>query len=113
LPNNLLQLPSRRKARDGLCQTDSGEEIAAREFRNVWIWPLTLARQSERRICRPGPFLCQAAPPGITHAIGTVSVKTIPYEINIGMIFICRPVTLEIVEKRWPVRQQMVNLKVT
>ena len=54
---NLVQLPSRRKARDGLCQTDSGEEIAAREFRNVWIWPLTLARQSERRILQtPRPF---------------------------------------------------------
>jgi hypothetical protein len=62
---------------------------------------------------RPGPFLCQAAPPGITHAIGAVSVKTIPYEINISMIFICRPVMLEIVKICRPVRQQMVNLKVT
>ena len=49
---------------------------------------------------RPSLFLRQSAPPGITHAIGAISAKTIPYEINIGMIIICRPVSLEIVEKR-------------
>ena len=64
----------------------------------------TLYVKVKDRFGRTSPFLCQATPTGIARAVGAIPSKTIPNEINIDIITICRPVVLEIVEKGRPVR---------
>lgn len=50
------------------------------------------------------PFLGQSSPAGIPHAGGAISDKTLPDEIDINIVFVGRPVTLEIVKERRPFR---------
>ena len=73
-----------------------------------------LARHVEvkHRLGRAGPFLRQAAPAGIAGAIGAVAVQTVADEIDIHVVFIGRPVPLEVFEERRPIGRQVVNLEI-
>lgn len=62
---------------------------------------------------RPGRSLFSyAAPARASLARCAVPSRAEAHEIDIGMIGIRRPMPLEIIQERWPVRQQPMDLKV-
>jgi hypothetical protein len=64
------------------------------------------------RFCGARAFLGQTPPAGITHACGAVAVDAVADELDIGVILVGRPVSLEIVGEAQPVGQQPVRLEI-
>src|SRR5258706_12171287 len=54
----------------------------------------------------------QPSPAGVAATRRAVARDAVTNELDVGVVAIGRPVTLEILEKRGPVRRQLVTLKV-
>jgi hypothetical protein len=61
---------------------------------------------------RSGSFFCDAPPPRVTASGCTVAMVAITHEINVGVLVICRPVPLKIVEKCLPIVRQAVLVEI-
>ena len=59
-----------------------------------------------------GAFFGKPPPTGIAHAFGAIARRAIAHKIHIGVIIIRWPMTLKIIEKPRPFRQQPMDFKI-
>src|ERR1700722_12563778 len=64
------------------------------------------------RLGRARALLGQPSPARIAHSRGTVALHPVAYEIDISVVFVCRPMPLKIVEKGRPIRRQAILFKI-
>jgi hypothetical protein len=80
----------------------------------AWVdSPPVLAREVKHRFGAAGALLGQSPPAGIAHTRRAIPDRAMPYEIDIGVVLVGRPVPLEIVEERRPVGKQPMHLEIT
>ena len=56
--------------------------------------------------------LGQPTPAGVAHARRAIACHAIADEIDVGVILVRRPMALEIIEERRPIRLKAVNLEI-
>ena len=66
-------------------------------------------RRWRTAICRAS---CCAAPAGVTTTCSAVASQAVAHEIDVGMVGVCGPVALEVLQERGPVRLQLVHFEI-
>jgi hypothetical protein len=61
---------------------------------------------------RSGPYFRDSPPSRITTASRRIAANALSNEINIGVVFVCWPMLLKVVQERGPVMGQVVFLKI-
>jgi hypothetical protein len=64
------------------------------------------------RLGAAGARLGQSPPQGIARARRAFANRAVAHEVDIGMIVVCRPVKLEIVEKCLPIKFEAMCLEI-
>ncbi|EME70274.1 hypothetical protein H261_08813 [Paramagnetospirillum caucaseum] len=67
----------------------------------------------EYRFGSTGPFLSQSPPPSVAGAIRTIPHGTMPNEIDIDMIAVSGPMSMEIIKEGRPIRRQTMHFKIS
>ena len=63
-------------------------------------------------LCSTSPLLCEPPPAGVSLSSRTMASRSEADKINVDMIFVGRPMLLEIIKKEWPVEQEPMLLEI-
>src|SRR5271156_234862 len=64
------------------------------------------------RLCTPSADFGHTPPPRIAGSRGRIAAGSLANKVDVGMVIICRPMTLKVLEKCSPIERQTVLCKV-
>ena len=68
--------------------------------------------ESKHAFRRTSSLFTQPPPPRITRARRTIAAGAVSDKIHTGVVLVGRPMKLEIVKERWPLRFEVVGLEI-